>query len=298
MDAETRKVVLRKESKKISNEIGLGQRTYGMANKKTESADNRYLQIIEKIFLDRYTEGATDVPFERKDLANAARELGMEPPKNLGDIVYAVRYRIGLPDSLLKRQTKGMEWIIEGTGRAKYTFKLVKINRILPNDSLVKIKVPDSTPEIISAYALSDEQALLAKVRYNRLIDIFLGIATYSLQNHLRTTVRGIGQIEIDEIYVGIDQSGAQYVMPVQAKGGSDQLAVVQTKQDIACCTEKYPQLICRAISAQFLADDLIALFELTVEDDEVKVVEEKHYLLVNSDKISTTDLRAYATRS
>jgi len=47
-------------------------------------------------------------------------------------------------------------------------------------------KIPDSTPELVGAYALDDEQALLAIVRYNRLIDIFLSLTTYSLQNHLR----------------------------------------------------------------------------------------------------------------
>jgi deoxyxylulose-5-phosphate synthase len=41
----------------------------------------------------------------------------------------------------------------------------------------------------------------------------------------------------------------------------------VQAKQDIACCEEKFPGLICRAISAQFMADDMIALFELTLEE-------------------------------
>lgn len=82
---------------------------------------------------------------------------------------------------------------------------------------MATIRIPDSTPEIISAYALDDEQALLAKVRYNRLIDIFLGLTTFSLQNHLRTTVKSIGQIEIDELYVGIDKFGCHYVIPVGA---------------------------------------------------------------------------------
>src|SRR5690606_28685249 len=124
--------------------------------------------------------------------------------------------------------------------------------------------------------------ALLAKVRYNRLVDVFLGIAAYSLQNHLRTSVAGIGQIEIDEIYVGLDRHGRQFVLPVQAKGGSDQLSVVQTKQDISCCSEKFPSLICRAISAQFMADDLIAMFELALDSGHVKIVDEKHYRLVS----------------
>ena len=72
--------------------------------------------------------------------------------------------------------------------------------------------IPDATPELIRAYALDDEQALLAIVRYNRLIDTFLGLTTYSLQNHLRTTVQGMGQIEIDELYIGLDKHGCHYV--------------------------------------------------------------------------------------
>jgi hypothetical protein len=162
---------------------------------------------------------------------------------------------------------------------------------------LVTIKVPDATPEIVVGYSLSDEQALLAKVRYNRLIDIFLGIATYSLQNHLRTTVGKIGQIEIDEVYVGVDRSGRQFVIPVQAKGGSDQISVVQTKQDIACCAEKFPRAICRPVSAQFVEGDLISLFELTTESDQIRVVDEKHYRLVPADNITDGDLASYRVR-
>jgi len=267
-----------------------------MAN--SSASQNRYKQLIEKIFFDRYSPGATEVPFERPDLKTAAVDLKITLPDNLGDVIYAMRYRTPLPETVVATEPEGMEWIIEGTGRALYTFKLVKINRILPNAGLVTIKIPDATPEIVSAYALSDEQALLAKVRYNRLIDIFLGVTTYSLQNHLRTTVAGIGQIEIDEVYVGIDHQGRQYVMPVQAKGGTDQLSVVQTKQDLACCAEKFPSLICRAISTQFVSDDRIALFELTVEDDEVKIVEERHYRLVPASDISSADLAAYSSRS
>ena len=184
-------------------------------------------------------------------------------------------------------------------GRALYEFRLVPINRIAPNPNLITIKLPDATPEIVAVNSLSDEQALLAKVRYNRLIDIFLGVASYSLQNHLRTTVKGLGQIEIDEVYVGVDRYGCQYIIPVQAKGGNDQLSVVQAKQDIACCSEKFPGLKCRAISAQFMDDSRIALFELCLDADGlVRTVEERHYLLVPGDQIEPADLQAYRQRS
>jgi len=177
---------------------------------------NRYAAIIEKIFFSKYAKGDEEIAFEREDLVGAAKALQLKLPKNIGDVIYSIRYRTELPISILKTQPKGKEWIIEGRGRALYCFRLVTENRIVPNDQLAAIKVPDATPGIVSSYALSDEQALLAKVRYNRLLDIFLGLATYSLQNHLRTTVRDLGQVEIDEIHVGIDKRGAQYVLPVR----------------------------------------------------------------------------------
>jgi hypothetical protein len=265
--------------------------------KSTEPSGNRYQRLIEKVFFDHYRSGMREVRFDRDELVSGAKELGFDLPKNLGDVVYSVRYRTPLPARLVDLQPRGFEWIIEGVGRSKYAFRLAKISRIAPNPDLVTIKIPDATPELIAAYALSDEQALLAKVRYNRLIDIFLGFATYSLQNHLRTALDGIGQIEIDEVYVGVDRSGRQFVIPVQAKGGKDQLSPVQAKQDIQCCRERFPQLICRAVSAQFMEDDRIALFEVTIEDGAVKLVSECHYRLVSSDLITPDDLAGYATR-
>jgi len=146
---------------------------------------------------------------------------------------------------------------------------------------------------------LSDEQALLARVRYNRLIDIFLGVTAYSLQNHLRTTVKGLGQIEIDEVYVGIDKHGCQYIIPVQAKGGSDQLSSVQAKQDIACCAEKFPHHLCRPISAQFMNDSRIAMFELCLDEEGlVRTVDERHYRLVPANEIDTVDRETYRRRA
>jgi hypothetical protein len=264
---------------------------------KAESNLNRYKSLIQKIFLDRYRPGADRLEFERSDLSKAAQQLGMRLPKNLGDVIYSIRYRTEMPDAILSKQPAGREWIIEGVGRSLYAFRLVRINRVIPNPSLLEIKVPDSTPEIVTAYALSDEQALLARVRYNRLVDIFMGLVAYSLQNHLRTTVDGIGQVEIDEVYVGIDAAGRQFVLPVQAKGGNDQLSVVQTKQDMACCTEKFPDLICRPISAQFMESELIALFELAQTKDEIRIITERHYRLVPADQIQPEDLREYRKR-
>ena len=261
---------------------------------KRKQRDNRYSVLIETVFRDRFKEGMTEVPFHRDELTSTAKRLRIKLPKNLGDAIYSIRYRMALPEAIAQTQPTGKEWVIEGRGKSQYAFRLVAKNRIVPNPQLAAIKIPDATPEIVSAYALSDEQSLLAKVRYNRLLDIFLGVAAYSLQNHLRTAVSGLGQVEIDEIYVGIDKRGRQYVLPVQANGGNDRLSTVQTRQDMACCGEKYPHLVCRAISAQFVESDLIALFELGKSGDDIRIVEERHYRLVPADQISQDDLRRY----
>lgn len=255
---------------------------------------NRYQTLIESIFFDHHEAGLTEFEFARTDIEAKAQQLGIVLPRNLGDIVYSVRYRAALPTRILLTQPVGQEWIIEGAGRAKYRFRLVTATRILPREDLVQIAIPDATPEVIRAYALDDEQALLAIVRYNRLVDTFLGLTTYSLQNHLRTTVKGIGQIEIDELYVGIDKHGCHFIIPVQAKGGKDQIGVVQTTQDIRFVEERFPEMRCRALSVQFMDGGTVAMFELTLQDGTVKVVEERHYNLVPADRLNQSAIRSY----
>ena len=163
---------------------------------------------------------------------------------------------------------------------------------------LAETKIPDATPGVIIKYSLNDEQALLAKVRYNRLIDIFTSLTCYSLQNHLRTTVPHIGQVETDEIYIGIDKRGVHFVLPVQAKGESERLGIVQIEQDFAVGATKFPNLICRPIAAQFMADDLIALFEFEQTEDGVRISAEKHYKLVRPEELTPEELETYKIRS
>lgn len=258
----------------------------------------KYDEIISAIFAERYTVGASSIPFEREVLAAKAQDLGLELPKNLGDIVYSYKYRKPLPENITATAPSGFYWRIKNVGIGQYEFSLTPgAEFVEPDTMLATTKIPDGTPSIVNKYSISDEQALLAIVRYNRLIDIFLGITCYSLQNHLRTTVKGIGQIETDEIYVGVDKSGRQYIVPVQAKGGTDKLGISQIEQDLALCAEKYPDLICKSIACQFISRDTVAMFEFAIEDDRIVKVNERHYKLVDATCISSDDLQAYNTR-
>ncbi len=259
---------------------------------------NRYTSIIEAIFLSKFKAGMREVRFEREDIERSAKRLGVKLPKNPGDLVYSFRYRAAFPVAISSRAGEGKTWIIRPAGRSKYKFVLVLDRPLVPNDALATTKVPDATPGIIAKYALTDEQALLARVRYNRLVDIFTGVACYSLQNHLRTTAPQIGQVETDEVYVGVDKKGVHFVFPIQAKGGSDRLNVVQVEQDLAVCAHKFPTLVCRPIGTQFMKNDVIVLFEFEEADDGVRIAAEKHYKLVPPSKVTPGDLERYRLRA
>lgn len=213
---------------------------------------SRYNKLIEDIFLNKYKHGDTEIDWDRNDFELAATKLGVDLPKNLGDVIYSFRFRTDLPESINKRAPKDLEWLIMLAGRGKYKFKLMPLNRIEPRQDLLPIDIPDATPEIIRMHSSTDEQALLTVLRYNRIIDLFCQLTAYSLQNHLRTTVPDVGQIEIDEIYLGVNKNGEQFIIPVQAKGGTDKLGIIQTIQDIEYCKTFYPTLTYKAISVQF----------------------------------------------
>lgn len=237
------------------------------------------------------------ITFGREEFEDIAKELGIKLPKNLGDIIYSFRYRTNLPRSIIDKARQGYEWLILPAGRGRYQLALSKETIFIPGSNLAKTKIPDATPGIVSRYSFSDEQALLSKIRYNRLIDIFTGVACYSLQNHLRTTIAKLGQIEIDELYAGIDKQGIHYIFPVQAKAGRDKIGAVQIQQDFAMCAEKFPNAIGRPIAAQMMDDHTIVLFEFINTDEGARVLAEKHYRLVPPDELSEQEIEEYRKR-
>lgn len=258
---------------------------------------NRYSQIIESIFINSYKKGIKEISFSRDEIIRAAASLKIGLPKNIGDVLYSFRYRAALPKKITEKAPDGLEWIIRSVGKGLYKLVLTKQKSFQPTENLAETKIPDATPGIITKYAMTDEQALLAIVRFNRLVDIFTGLTCYSLQSHLRTTVPEMGQVETDEIYIGIDKRGVHYILPVQAKGGNDKLGVVQIEQDFAIGASKFPELVCKPIAAQFMTSGTIALFEFELSEDGISIVSEKHYKLVKPDELSSAELEKYKTR-
>lgn len=250
----------------------------------------KYDSIIRKLFFDGLNKRRRVSRFRRADIQATASAVGVEPPQNPADLIYYYRHRAPLPEDITALLKPGEEWVIIGADRDHYEFRVVKAVSVKPRPGQHRIKIPDATPEIIAQHSLSDEQALLARVRVNRLVDIFTGLTAYSLQNHLRSTVDGI-QLEIDELYVAVAKTGAQYVIPVEAKSEGERLGRLQLTQDAAFCAERFSNLRCRPIAVQALPDNGIAMFELLVDGEDISVVDERHYQLVPAHEISPKDL-------
>jgi hypothetical protein len=251
---------------------------------------NRYNAIILEIFkpilesciLNDLLRIDGGFKFTRDDIRKAANTLKITLPDNLGDVVYTYRYRADLPPAILAIAPDGNMWIIEGDGKSKYRARIVDYVCLTPNESLRPIKIPDATPPNIRACAKKDEQYLLSTMRVNNLFGIFLGFGMFHVGSAKRSAVKKYGQIEIDDLYTGIDKNGVSYVIPIQAKRNSDRHSVVQTLQDVYYCKEEYPEHVCVPISVQFMKNETIAMFRLEEDSvkDSIKVVEELHYTL------------------
>jgi len=244
-----------------------------------------YDKVIVELF-DRVREVEADwLPFTKDHIAAVCDDLGITI-RNIPDIIYTYRSRAELPEPIAQTGN----WIIQGTGKGSYAF--VRLQRSphieLPTD-LEVIPILDSTPEIVLKWGGSDEQSLMAKIRYNRLIDIFLGITAYQLQSHFRTTLDGIGQVEIDELYLGVDTEGIQYVIPIEAKGPDrrEKLGVAQVAWLAALARQQYPDLIARPVGAKAWQDDSIFLVEFapTTDIQHISVAKYKRYSLYHEEE-------------
>ncbi len=252
----------------------------------SELALKVYDQVIVRVFEKVFTDSpAVDyLPFAKTDIEEAIKELELHlSTKNVPDIIYTYRSgRSSLPEAILRYGN----WAIEGQGKSKYAFR--KLDRSpyfdIPSDVAIT-RIPDATPQIVLKYQSSDEQAVLARIRYNRLLDIFTSLTTYHLQGHFRTAVANMGQIEIDDLFIGLDSDGQGYALPVEAKIASpkDQLGVVQITQMIRFASQQFPDLRLRPIGVKLMPDDSFMFLEFTTVTDpnQIATVRYKRYLLV-----------------
>ncbi len=75
--------------------------------KPSDEKTNIYSSIMLKIFKEHFSPGVDSFVFDREEISEAAGELDIPVPKNLGDVVYSFRYRNDLPKDITSAATEG-----------------------------------------------------------------------------------------------------------------------------------------------------------------------------------------------
>lgn len=254
-----------------------------------------YVPIILKVFQDRWRAGAAVVTFSLDDVRTALDTIRAASPhpdrialRNASDVIYRMRSRTKLPDEIL---SKGYH-ILRSVGRGQYQFEKAS-SGIMEVPVRDPIEAIDQTPMPVrrllpETMAEMDEQALLSVVGYCQLLDHFTGMKIYRLRSHVRKSVPGVGQAELDAIDVGIASSDddVPVIFPIEAKAVSDELNRVQIFNMVRYAARYYPGLIVRPLALKVDYQSIVHLmeFNLAKRPSELRIIRSSSYLINTSE--------------
>ncbi|MBZ9883493.1 hypothetical protein LB535_14125 [Mesorhizobium sp. CA10] len=254
-----------------------------------------YVPVILKLFQDRWRPGAATVVFSLDDVrtaVEAVRAVSNTPnaisSRNPADVVYRMRSRTVLPKEILD---KGFH-VLRAVGRGRYQFEKASsgiidtpINELTPAIDQTPMPVRRLLPETM---AEMDEQALLSVVGYCNLLDHFTGMKIYRLRSHVRKSVPGVGQAELDAIDVGIaaGEDEVPVIFPIEAKAVSDELNRVQIFNMIQYAAHYYPGLKVRPLALKVDYQSAVHLIEFNVatRPGELRIVRSASYAINTSE--------------
>ena len=244
---------------------------------------SQYDEVILSVFSHHYREGAKYLKFQKDELADACRKYGITV-RNIPDIIYT--YRTGrrmLPPKILATG----HWAIAPAGRGAYAFRLLRNppHFDIPFKDYAPVDIYNAIPEVVEGLLRRDEQSLLTRILYNRLVDIFTGLTCFHIQNHHRSFVADMGEVELDSLYVGMDKKGALYVLPIEAKSQaeSEMIGRIQVSQMAKLVRQDFSRLSRRVLAVKDLADGTIAMVEFDdhEEPDDFGIVSVSRFRLI-----------------
>lgn len=247
---------------------------------------DRVWRLIFEEARARSPQGASQYEFGTADQRRAQASIGNTG--NTYDLKYYLKGRGQLPHPVQQEAPAGKVWLIRTLGKGRYAFYLGTAgeDRIEPDSTLAPIEIPNALPQIVEKYARKDEQALLARIRYNNLVGLFLGLSVYSLQSHWKTSIKGTGiPTEIDEVYVGVDADGRQCAICVEAKSKApkETISAAQLIGAHRAASHQFGDTVIVTVAAKEIGDGAIAMMLLDIDPlgETAKVVSERLYRMV-----------------
>ncbi|RDJ27395.1 hypothetical protein DWF00_10575 [Bosea caraganae] len=199
-----------------------------------------------------------------------------------------MRSRTVLPKEILD---KGFH-VLRAVGRGRYQFEKASsgiidtpVNELTPAIDQTPMPVRRLLPETM---AEMDEQALLSVVGYCSLLDHFTGMKVYRLRSHVRKSVPGVGQAELDAIDVGIaaGEDEIPVVFPIEAKAVSDELNRAQIFNMIQYAAHYFPDLKVRPLALKVDYQSAVHLIEFNVatRPGDLRIVRSASYAINTSE--------------
>jgi len=241
-----------------------------------------YDEVILDVFLRHYEPDAARLVFEKDELVEICEKHGITV-RNIPDIIYTYRVRKLLPARILDTG----HWAIEPAGRGTYAFRLLKNppRFEIPFQDYAPIEIYNAIPEVVEGLLRQDEQSLLTRILYNRLVDIFTGLTCFHIQNHYRSFITDMGEVELDALYVGVNKTGSLCMIPIEAKSRADSEVIgrVQISQMAKLARQDFADLNRRVLAVKALSDGTIAMVEFNdCEDpDDIRIVSLNRFQLI-----------------
>jgi len=199
-----------------------------------------------------------------------------------------MRSRTVLPKEILD---KGFH-VLRAVGRGRYQFEKASSGIIETPVNELTLAI-DQTPMPVrrllpETMAEMDEQALLSVVGYCSLLDHFSGMKIYRLRSHVRKSVPGIGQAELDAIDVGIGGGDDEtpVIFPIEAKAVSDELNRVQIFNMIRYAAHYFPGLKVRplALKVDYQSAVHIMEFNAASRPGDLRIIRSASYSINTSE--------------
>lgn len=250
-----------------------------------------YAPIILRIFRNNYKPGVQHIDFSLKDVRDAARAIGvLDDMRNAADVIYRMRARTFLPKEI---RDAGFN-ILRSTGRGLYRLQLGNNVIVDLEDSPTIIDAIDTTPLPVRRLLPEnlgeiDEQGLLAVVGYCQLLNHFTGLTVYRLRNHVRKSVDGVGQAEVDAVDVGVALSDEEIpiIFPIEAKASADAINLVQISTHVQYARQYFNGYVVRPLAIKVDGNGLIHFVEFAdqISADLLSIVKRSTYRLNLSDR-------------
>jgi hypothetical protein len=259
-----------------------------------------YGPVLLAIFRRKYRAGDTRVVFTLEEVREELLLQGVQA-RNVPDLIYRMKSRTVLPAEI---QEAGFR-ILEITSRGVYALALGEATLIGYPEVGEVVELEDRTPLpvrrlLTGSFGAIDEQGLLSVLRYNDLISHFLEVPTFHFKAHVRKSVPGVGQAEIDDVHIAVDprdpNHGPLTIVPLEAKAKDDPVNRVQIVMQTRYALHAFPGLAIRPLTVKLFEDGLILMmeFNVTEEPNLLQVTRHRHYRLLQP---QLTDVRGVGAR-